>query len=1044
MSSSNKNKAPSRKHVTIIAEDFPGSVPTANAHFPWNSPHFYALIRRLIGLVPEYRNEAYWKLLAELEDKAARVVRYTTSRMHLSLMVLFTDKLREFFKSPNVLPQCVTQSSTPSPSNELLVANFIGFLLETIKDLNTCNNVDLFLSVKREIDILEKELKFLFIFLENTPLQCDETDDIDNLLLEINDAANQAGNFLCSYFFTTDGPKEEARIDDLLRKIKTVNGKIKRRCLGLVGNPPSCVSSNSLVVISPFVFHFLIEDLQDILHSNADLIHADLKDHIKTLRDGLISIRSFLQDVEAVGRQGGYEELEKLVTKIRKVAIRVIMTELAEINKSYGIGGKRAGRDSGDEVPLRTKSNPLVDKVIIGFQREASEILEKLARGSENLQIVSIFGMPGLGKTTLAKKLYNDPVVVDRFDRRAWCVISQTYKRRSLLIDILSSVSELEDEKILKMEDESLAEELYKSLKGRRYFIVLDDIWDVNAWDDLRRSFPDDGVGSRILFTSRRKDVALQASAKSSVHGLPFLSEDQCFELLMKKVCIKQECSRELAYIGLEIAARCQGLPLAVVVIAAVLAKMEKNASLWKEVAGSMTSHISEDSNQTLNILELSYKHLPEHLKLCFLYFGVLPEDTEIPVRMLISQWIAEGFIHKEEEKSLEDLANEYLMELIDRSLILVAKRKFDGEVKSCSIHDLLHDLCLRMAEKEKFQDWVGKELSVSSSMNSTSRRILFGLRIRSLLDFYPDNSFITFASLKLVRILQMCEKSELRGIGLLYHLSYLDVEYLPTSISCLVNLQVLVVRSGGRISEALLKMPKLKYVHFHSRVQFSDSLHLLTTKNNKSLDKNKIQSVSFLRISHGRDDAILKNFTGLRRLKCSFIASKGLYPVVDFLAQLESLNISLEGQVNWFSDVLSFPLNLKKLNLSRFKLSRGEVSMIGRLPTLEVLKLVKVSMEGKEWSTSDDEFEQLRFLKLDNVQIAKWNAENEHFPKLEQLVLRNCVDLQEIPSVLGDIATLQLIRVELCRKSVAESALIIQQEQQDMGNEELKIIISR
>ncbi|KAK6119799.1 hypothetical protein DH2020_046468 [Rehmannia glutinosa] len=231
------------------------------------------------------------------------------------------------------------------------------------------------LSVKREIDILEKELKFLFIFLENTPLKCDETDRVNNLLLEINDAANQA-------------------------------------------------------------------------------------------------------------------------------------------------------------------------------------------RGSENLQIVSIFGMPGLGKTTLAKKLYNDLVVVDRFYRRAWCVISQTYKRRSPFIDILSLVSELEDEKILKMEDESLAEELYKSLKGRRYFIILDDKWDVNAWVDLRQSFPDDGISSRVLFTNRRKDVALQASATSSVHGLSFLSEDQCFELLMKTVSIKHECSRELADIGLEIAARCQGLSL--------------------------------------------------------------------------------------------------------------------------------------------------------------------------------------------------------------------------------------------------------------------------------------------------------------------------------------------------------------------------------------------------------------------------------------------------------------------------------------------------
>ncbi|KAI3451640.1 hypothetical protein Pfo_008305 [Paulownia fortunei] len=1084
MAPSHKDKAPSHGNLTIIAEDFPGSMANANEHFPWNSPHFYALLRRLIGSVPEYRHESYWNLWDELERVAVRMVRYSSSRCHLKLMVSFTDKLSQLFKGPRLGPS-MPESSTPTPSNELLVADFIGFMLETIKELNLCNSTGLIVPVKKEIEILEKQLKFLFIFLDNTPRQCNKIDGLENLLPEINDVANQAGSFLYS-FFTTDGAKE-ARIDlgleDLSRKIEFVNAKIKRHCLALVSKLPSRVSPSSPAVVSPFVFHFLVEDLQDVLHRKADMIHVDVKDQITTLCEGLMSLRSFIMEVESAGQQGGHGELEKLVTKIRGVAydagniinlfviggastwsltvelsnaiinannrIKLITTELVEINKSYDIGVKRFAEDPGELVPSLIKRHPLVDDVIVGFQVEAIEILKQLVGGPEDLQIISIFGMPGLGKTTLANKLYNDPIVVYHFDRRAWCVISQTYKRRSLLIGILSSVSELESEKIMKMEDESLAEELYKCLKGRRYFIIMDDIWDVNAWDDLRRSFPDDGNGSRILFTSRRNDVASQASANSSIHALPFLSEGQCWELLKRKVFAKEECLPELVDIGMEIAARCQGLPLSVVVIAALLAKMEKKASLWKEVAGSMTSLISEDPMQSLNIMELSYKHLPEHLKLCFLYFGAFPEDTEIPVRKLISHWIAEGFIRKEEKKSLEDLGQEYLMELIDRSLIIVAKRKYDGGVKACSIHDLLHDFCLRMAEKEKFLDLIGKEFSVSSSLNSTSRRLLFGLCVRSLLGFSPNNSFVIFASLKPLRVLQLSEQSDLQGIGLLIHLSYLEVEYLPTSIGCLVNLQVLVVRRGGRISEALLKMPKLQYVHFPSRIQFSYSLYDQTTKN-KGFQNNKIQSISFLRINHGRDDRILKNFPNLRRLKCSFIVSKDssqnrcFYPVIDFLTQLESLNISLEGQVNWLSDVLSFPLNLKKLTLSRFKLSWKEVSIIGRLPKLEVLKLLKVSMEGKQWNTSDGEFEQLRFLKLDNLQIAQWNASNEHFPKLVQLVLRNCTFLEEIPSSLGDIATLQMIQVELCCKSVAESAKKIQEEQQDMGNEELKVIISR
>ncbi|CAA2958519.1 late blight resistance homolog R1A-3 isoform X1 [Olea europaea subsp. europaea] len=206
----------------------------------------------------------------------------------------------------------------------------------------------------------------------------------------------------------------------------------------------------------------------------------------------------------------------------------------------------------------------------------------------------------------------------------------------------------------MAMDDESLAVDLYKSLKGRRYLIVMDDIWDINAWNDLKRYFPNHNVGSRILFTSRNKEVSLKASPRCVTNVLPFLLEVECWELLQRKVFLKELCPQQLVDIGKQIARNCHGLPLAVTVIAAVLANIEKKKHLWLEVAKNLSSHISRDPNNCNYLLELSYNHLPIHLKPCFLYLGAFEEDREMPVRKLISLWVVEGFIKTEEQKSLE------------------------------------------------------------------------------------------------------------------------------------------------------------------------------------------------------------------------------------------------------------------------------------------------------------------------------------------------------------------------------------------------------
>ncbi|KAI3462447.1 hypothetical protein Pfo_019110 [Paulownia fortunei] len=340
-----------------------------------------------------------------------------------------------------------------------------------------------------------------------------ELDGSENLRREIKAVANQAGCALYSFLFRTDFGTKRNRIYAalylLLRNIDLVKAKIREHC---IRKASSLVTLSSTEVVSPYVLHFLIEDLEELMNSRADLI-VDIKDDVKKLHEELVSWRSFLVHIQA-GQQGrpvrqigdailgaghvitslmlGDGPIWYVALRLSDAInrIKLIRMEHVEIEKSFGIG---VVKNPSQQMSFQAKENSVVNDIFVGFEDEKTQILYQLiGRKPQHLQIISIFGMPGLGKTTLAKNLYNHPSVTCHFDKCAWGVVSQTYQRRNLLINILSSLSKPDRNTILNMEDESLARQIYQTLKRRRYLIVMDDIWDSTAWDDLRRYFPDD------------------------------------------------------------------------------------------------------------------------------------------------------------------------------------------------------------------------------------------------------------------------------------------------------------------------------------------------------------------------------------------------------------------------------------------------------------------------------------------------------------------------------------------------------------------------
>ncbi|CAI9112027.1 OLC1v1012395C2 [Oldenlandia corymbosa var. corymbosa] len=749
--------------------------------------------------------------------------------------------------------------------------------------------------------------------------------------------------------------------------------------------------------------------------------------------------------------------------------------------------------DNISHVPIQRISVPGfqdIGEMLVTLTDEEEVIRRQLMRGSSRRDIVSIVGMPGIGKTTLAKKVYSDPEVAHHFHRRAWCSVSQVYGKRELLLDIIKDIQGLPDE-MYQMTDADLELKLFQKLKKIRYLIVMDDVWDVQAFYDLERSFPDDAVGSRILITSRFHNVALEARPGSEPHMLRPLSDDESWNLLEKKSFPTGGCPEELEEVGKEIARQCKGLPLAVVAVAGILRRTQDTDNHWIKIAESLSSRINADPETRCKaILELSYMHLPSHLKACFLYLGAFSEDKDVPVSKLIRLWIAEGFIECNEATSLEAIAEDYLMDLINGSLVMISKRRSNGKVKACCIHGLLRDLCLSKAQEDNFLQLISRndepyasydvydygsdfyDFYPSDPVTYECQRVCIYLKRKHFIhsrpsgpstsslifsafsDSYPRRPYsVTFIChhFKLLRVLDL----ECINMGsffpseieLLAQLRYLavsgDMESIPGSISNLRLLKTLIVKGlVGKITlpDSIWRMASLRHLHINSYAVFS----LPDDQTDSSLLLDNLFSLSVLSLCHVKDaEKILRRMPQLHKLICIFRESWNSsmncneFPALDFLTRLESLDIFYFGR-DLNPGEFTFPLNLKKLTLSHFRLPWHRTSSIGRLPNLEVLKLCYGAFVGEMWEMTEDEFTKLMFLKFDTLNIAQWDASYEHLPVLQHLVIHNCKNLEEVPFDFYGIPTLQMIEVQSCKHSVEASVRKIAEE-----TEGIKVIIS-
>ncbi|KAH0671784.1 hypothetical protein KY290_023970 [Solanum tuberosum] len=296
---------------------------------------------------------------------------------------------------------------------------------------------------------------------------------------------------------------------------------------------------------------------------------------------------------------------------------------------------------------------PSIDEELVGFDDDAENITKYLVRGGKDLDVVSIVGMAGLGKTALARKIYNSPSIIDHFDVRAWCSVSQTYSRREL---VLQNLKQITGDHHSNYVDLAYPEDiLRRCLYGKRYLVVLDNIWDGKAWDDFQSCFPNFDRGSRILITTRDEGMASYVKGYSRPYSLRFLEDEKSWELLQKRVFQRgNSCPLELVNVGQLVAKKCKGIPSLIIMIAETLSR-EREASSWLKVAYDVSSYVS-NKEMSMRTIQSSYDHLPDHLKPCLLYMGLFPKDYEILVSDLLKWWIAEEFVQNIDTLKLEKL----------------------------------------------------------------------------------------------------------------------------------------------------------------------------------------------------------------------------------------------------------------------------------------------------------------------------------------------------------------------------------------------------
>ncbi|XP_058112998.1 disease resistance protein RPP8-like [Magnolia sinica] len=606
--------------------------------------------------------------------------------------------------------------------------------------------------------------------------------------------------------------------------------------------------------------------------------------------------------------------IEDLGKKIFDLKTRL---DVLSNRSQYGIhniqASGEASTSSTQSQILREKRAPIVEEAkAVGFEDEARTLVGRLIAGDMRRVVISITGTAGTGKTALAKKVYNDVYVRSRFHICCWVNVAQEYYQvRDILLASFPCLSRDKPEEALR-----------RYLEGMRYMVVIDDIWSREAWDGLVTAFPDCENGSRVLLTTRNEEVAKYADTQSTPHKLHILNENESWTLFCKKALLENPspaCPPNLVALGRRMVAKCGGLPLAITVLGGVLSRKEKSVYKWEKVLRSVEWWVHQSEEDAISgILALSYGDLPYYLKPYFLYFGAFPEHSEIFVDELIRIWIAEGFVQRREEKDMEDVAEDFVEELISRSMIQVSERKSNGMIKKCRINNHLRNLAISKAKNENFLYVYGNKAPTSSSIMADRLAITSG-----------DISNCISLNSSTPRLLSLLDFKSERFL-------YVYGNKAPTSSIMAARLAI----TSGDISNCISLNSSTP--HLRSLLDFSYETDLT-----EKLALNILGgSFEFLRVLHLESGKLLRlpdqigDLIRLRYLRLDMPELEYLPSTIIRLSNLQTLDIRYSVMSDWLLDDITKMEQIRHLMVPNCMFSNG--MQLHHLSNLQTLKTVE------------------------------------------------------------------------------------------------------
>ncbi|XP_061996390.1 putative disease resistance protein RGA3 [Rosa rugosa] len=743
----------------------------------------------------------------------------------------------------------------------------------------------------------------------------------------------------------------------------------------------------------------------------------------------------------------------KMAHKIKK-----INTSLDELNKKASTIGlvARLSLDATTShgISIDRETYSMQDENnIIGRDDVVADIVQALTKSNHNLEsdlsVMAIVGMGGLGKTTLAKSIYHESEISRHFEKKMWICVSTPFEVNSILRGILEY---LKPENAAVKAIDAICNILREELKGKRYLLILDDVWneDSEKWKRLKDCLLGitDAQGSSIVVTTRSDKVA------KTVETLPRcdlrkLSDDECWLILKNKAVPVGSVPilEDQETIGREIAKKCGGVPLVAKVLGNIM--RSKTSNEWSSIMESEIWDLPEEEDRIMSILKLSFDELKfSSLKQCFAYCSEFIKDSKMEKDDLVQLWMAQGWLHPTKSNmEMEDRGNEYFNILSEKSLFEDVEEDYYGNT-TCKMHDLVHDLAEQVSNTTNCRSLFSKGEALGNTLpNFRSLRVLN--LYKADIDKLPS-SIGKLTHLRYLNVMKTNVKAFPKSIGQLYYLETFKMPYhveeFPKMIADMINLRHVYFGKYAKVPvEILGRLTNLRSLPFLKvgkesgpRIEELGELnHLRGT-------------LSIYNLEHVRDgeeavNAKLVDKKHIRKLTLDWKLSRPSNNVDNEDVVLEGLRphcnleiLKIQGFMGvkfppWFLDAS----NLKEIELAGCNKCE-RVPILGHLPNLIHVKMEDMQnlrCLGFEFygydhisgaTTSDGRktlFPALRSLHIRNAEnLIDWMEAGEVmltaeklrvFPYLEELNLEGCKQLRSAPGHFPSLKELVIGGVE-------------------------------